>query len=59
VKAGKVGESLTDLKAPSQFVTLAHTLAEMEATRAGKTLSTFEAEAVGDTLSATLSEVVA
>ena len=36
LKAGKVGETLTDLKAASPFVTLAPTLAEMKAQTAGK-----------------------
>lgn len=57
VKAGKVGETLTDLKAAPPVVTLAHTMAEMEAETIGKTLSDVEAQALVDTLSATLSEV--
>lgn len=39
------------------MVTLARTLAEMEAETAGKTLSNVEAQALVDSLSATLSEV--
>ena len=48
VKAGKVGETLTNLKATSPVVTLNATLAEMEAETARKRLSDV------DTLSATL-----
>ena len=39
LKAAKVGEKLTDLKAASPVVTLAPTLAEMKAQTVGKTLS--------------------
>jgi len=59
VKAGKVDETVTDLKAALPVVTLAPTLAEMEAERAGKTLSNVEAKALVNILADTLSEVVA
>ena len=39
LKAGKVGETLKDLKAASLVVTLAATLAEIKAQTVGKTLS--------------------
>lgn len=48
VKAGKVGETLTDLKATSRELTLAATLAEMVSETACKTPSDV------DTFSATL-----
>ena len=54
MKAGNVAETLTDLKGASPVVTLAPTLGEMEAERAGKTISDLQAQTVVDTLSATL-----
>ena len=55
VKAGKVGETLTDLKAALLVVRLA----EMDAETAGKTLSALEAQELVDTFCGTISEVVA
>ena len=55
VKAGKVGETMTDLRAASPVVTLTPKLAEMKAETAGKTLSDVEAQALLDTLLVTLS----
>ena len=55
VKAGKVDETLTDLKAALLVVTLA----EMDTETAGKTLSHVEAQALVAPFCGRLSEVVA
>ena len=49
LKARKVGETLTDLKAASPVLTLAPTVAEMKAQTAGKTLSYVVPQAMVDT----------
>ena len=57
LKAGKVGETLTDLKAASPVLTLARTVAEMKAQTAGKTLSHVVPEAMVDTQAVAVAEV--
>ena len=58
LKAGKVGHTLTDLKAASPFVTLAPTLAEMEAQKAAKTLSNVLRQALVETQAVAVVEEV-
>ena len=56
LKAGKVGEKLTDLKAASPVVTLAPTLAEMKAQTVGKTLSDVVPQALVETEAVAVAE---
>ena len=59
LKAAKVGETLTDLKAASPLVTLAPTLAEMKAQTSGKkTLSDVVPQALVETQAVTVAEEV-
>ena len=58
LKAGKVGHTLKDLKAASPIVTLAHTLAEMEAQKAAKILSNVLRQALVETQAVAVVEEV-
>ena len=58
LKAGKVGETLTDLKAASPVVTLATSLAEMNSQAAGKTLSDIVLQALVETQAVAVAEEV-
>ena len=58
LKAGKVGEKLTYLKAASPVVTLAPTLAEMKAQTVGKPLSDVVPQALVETEAVAVAEKV-
>ena len=58
LRGGKVGQTLTDLKAASPVVTLAPTLAEMKAQTAGKTLSNVVSQALVKTQAVAVTDEV-
>ena len=58
LKAGKVGKTLTDLKAASPVLTLAPTVAEMKAQTAGKTLCDVVPQAMDETQAVAVAEEV-